>query len=222
MKTMEIKEFTMLKLKNVSKTLDKRLILNNISLDMAPGKIYGFNGKNGSGKTMLFRAIAGLVHISSGEIDVFGKKLGKDISFPESLGLTIENVGFWPQFTGWECLEILRKIKKVVPQTAVGEALSRIGLDPADKRTYKQYSLGMKQKLAIAQAIMEKPRLLILDEPSNSLDEKTVARLAAILLEEKQRGALILLASHDYDYLSGLCDTIIGVERGEIRIGKAV
>ncbi|GHV37241.1 multidrug ABC transporter ATP-binding protein [Clostridia bacterium] len=208
-----------LTLTNVSKTLKNRVILHDINLNLERGNIYGFSGKNASGKTMLFRAIAGLLRIDSGEINVFGKVIGRgknNISFPESLGLTIENVGFWPHFTGAECLEALRRVKNAAPRTAVADALARVGLEPDDRRKYSQYSLGMKQKLAIAQAIMEKPELIMLDEPGNGLDEASVDMLAKILTEEKRRGALVMLASHDREYLETLCSRIIGIKDGVI------
>jgi ABC-2 type transport system ATP-binding protein len=128
----------------------------------------------------------------------------------------IENVGFWKQFTGAECLETLRRVKNKAPKACVGEALERVGLDPKDKRKYAAYSLGMKQKLAIAQAIMERPALLMLDEPSNGLDEAALKRLADIINEEKQRGALVLVSSHDSDFLAELCERIVKIADGEI------
>ncbi|MDR0859153.1 MAG: ABC transporter ATP-binding protein [Oscillospiraceae bacterium] len=201
---------------NVCKTLKGREVLKDVNLSFESGNIYGFQGKNGSGKTMLFRAISGLVRIDSGEINVFGKRIGKDVSFPESLGLTIENVGLWKQFTGAECLETLRRVKNKAPKTCVSEALTRVGLEPDDKRKYSAYSLGMKQKLAIAQAIMERPDLLILDEPGNGLDEAAAERLYNIISEEKQRGALVLISSHDGDFLQGLCDLTIKIADGKI------
>ncbi|MDR0919929.1 MAG: ABC transporter ATP-binding protein [Oscillospiraceae bacterium] len=203
-------------LKNVNKSINKRPILYDINLSLKKGKIYGFQGENGAGKTMLFRAISGLIHIDSGEINVFGKKIGKDISFPDSLGLTIENVGFWKNFTGAECLETLRRIKKAVPKSAVKNALQSVGLNPNDKRQYKEYSLGMKQKLAIAQAIMEEPEIVILDEPTNSLDEGGVDMVKEILLRQKERGALIIIACHDYSILKEMSDEIFQLKNGRI------
>ena len=165
---------------------------------------------------MLFRSIAGLVHIDSGEINVFGRIIGRDISFPDNMGLIIENVGFWPQFTSIECLETLRRVNKVIPKSGMYDALNRVGLDPYDNRKYSAFSLGMRQKLAIAQAIMEKPSLLILDEPGNGLDDTSIDRLSAILQEEKDRGALILLASHDNDLLTNLSNNVIRISAGRI------
>jgi ABC-2 type transport system ATP-binding protein len=203
-------------LTDVKKTINRRVILNNISLTLDSGGVYGFQGANGSGKTMLFRAIAGLVHIDSGAIDVFGKRIGRDVSFPESLGLTIENVGFRPHLTGPECLETLRRIKNTAPKSSVRDALTRVGLNPYDPRRYAEYSLGMKQKLAVAQAIMEKPSLLILDEPGNGLDADAAERLRTVLREEKTRGALVVVSSHEGEFLREVCDSVIHISNGAV------
>jgi ABC-2 type transport system ATP-binding protein len=205
-------------LTEVRKTIKGRVILDGISLTLDSGGVYGFQGANGSGKTMLFRAIAGLVHIDSGAIDVFGKRIGRDLSFPESLGLTVENVGFWPHLTGSECLEALRRIKNTAPKSSVRDALLRVGLNPYDPRKYAAYSLGMKQKLALAQAVMEAPSLLVLDEPGNGLDADAAERLRTIVREEKERGALVLLSSHEEAFLSDVCDSVVHISKGSVVI----
>ena len=190
---------------HVNKEIKGRPILNDINLSLDSSRIYGFLGRNGSGKTMLFRAICGLIKPTSGEIYVFDKKLGSDISLPESLGVIRENVGFWPQYSGLENLKYIASIKNIIDEEQIKRSIARLGLDPDDKRSYSKYSLGMKQKLGIAQAIMERPDLIVLDEPTNSIDEEGVKSVRHILLEEKQRGATILIASHnkeDIDYLS--------------------
>ena len=148
---------------DAAKTLKKRLVLNHINLELEEGGIYGFFGPNGSGKTMLFRAICGLIYLDSGSIDVFGQKVGEK-RFPKDLGLVIESVGFWNEFTGFENLKFLASIKQKIGDREINQVLERVGLDPKDSRSYKKYSLGMKQRLAIAQAVMEQPRLLVLDE----------------------------------------------------------
>lgn len=204
-------------LKGVNKVIKKICVLNNVNLELDKGKIYGLYGKNGSGKTMLIRMIAGLIIPTTGEVTVFGKTLGKDTSFPESMGLTIENVGFWPNYTGKECLRMVADVKKIIGEEEIDATLKRVGLDPDDKRKYKQYSLGMKQKLAIAQAIMEKPELIMLDEPTNSLDEETVEKLKDILIEEKERGALIIIASHDKEYLYNIADKVYVLSDGYVK-----
>jgi ABC-2 type transport system ATP-binding protein len=206
-----------IKLTDVQKTIKRRPILTDINLELAPGKIYGFYGRNGSGKTMLFRAISGLIVVDSGEINVFGERIGKDRSFPSDMGITIENVGFWHSFTGMECLRLLARIKNKISEDDIRLALTRVGLDPDDKRKYHQYSLGMKQKLAIAQAIMESPRLIILDEPTNSLDEESVVQIRELLLQEKDQNALILIASHDKEDIGILCDQVFVIQDGRIK-----
>lgn len=192
---------------NVSKTIGNIKILDNINFNLEKGKIYGFFGRNGSGKTMLFRAICGLIKPTLGEIKINGKTLHRDISFPESVGVIIESPGFWNHYTGFENLKMLASIKQLITDAEIKQALVKVGLDPEDKRTFKKYSLGMKQRLAIAQAIMEQPDLLVLDEPTNALDEEGVELTRKILLEEKNRGATILIASHnkaDIEILSDL------------------
>ena len=191
---------------NLSKTIKGKEILNNVNLTLEKGKVYGFFGRNGSGKTMLFRAICGLIKPTSGEIRVNGKRLHKEISFPESVGVIIESPGFWNYYTGFENLKVLAGIKNKIADNEIKEAIEKVGLDPEDKRTFKKYSLGMKQRLAIAQAIMEKPDLIILDEPTNALDEEGINLVRNILLEEKSRGATILIASHNKEDIEILSD----------------
>lgn len=188
--------------KNAVKVLKGRTVLNNVSFSVDKGGIYGFFGSNGSGKTMLFRAICGLIRLTSGEIDVFGQKIGVDVSFPKNLGVIIESLGFWDDYTGFKCLKMLASIRKVIGDADIRNAMERVGLDPDDRRTFKKYSLGMKQRLAIAQAIMEHPDLLVLDEPTNALDEDGVALMHNIFAEEQKRGATILIASHNKEDLS--------------------
>ena len=204
-------------LKAVNKVIKKTPVLIDVDLELEKGNIYGLYGKNGSGKTMLIRMIAGLIIPTTGEVNVFGRTLGKDASFPESMGLTIENVGFWPNYTGKECLRMVADVRKIIGDEEIDASMKRVGLDPDDKRKYKQYSLGMKQKLAIAQAIMEKPELIMLDEPTNSLDEETVDKLKNILIEEKERGALIIVASHDREDLYKIADKVFIVSDGYVR-----
>lgn len=186
---------------NISKRLKGRDVLRNVNFCLDQGGIYGFFGANGSGKTMLFRAICGLIRLSAGEISVFGEKIGVDISFPRSLGVIIESVGFWGEYTGMKNLQMLAAIRKKIGDDEIKSAIARVGLDPTDKRTYRKYSLGMKQRLAVAQAIMEHPELLVLDEPSNALDEDGAWLIRNVILEEQKRGATILIASHNKEDL---------------------
>lgn len=200
-----------------TKIIKGNVILNNINLSLEKGGIYAFYGHNGSGKTMLLRAVAGLIHATKGEVSVFGKVIGKDIAFPMSMGLVIENVGFFPHYTGFENLKTLASIRKVIGNDEIRETLKRVGLNPDDKRTYKKYSLGMKQRLAIAQAIMEKPEIILLDEPTNGLDDDGVEKIRDIIKEEQQRGATVLLASHSYVDLKLLCSRFFKINDGDLQ-----
>lgn len=145
---------------DMTKIIKKKTVLSHINLTLEAGNTYGFYGPNGSGKSMLFRAVAGLIHPTEGFVKVFGKKLGEEISFPENMGLIIENVGFWPYYTGFENLQVLASIRHLISNDEIKENIRRVGLNPDDGRTYAKYSLGMKQRLGIAQAIMEKPNLM--------------------------------------------------------------
>ena len=177
----------MIKLENVSKKIRDRIVLNNISFSFEDGKIYGLKGINGSGKTMLMRMIAGLIYPTEGRIFVEGKELTKDISFPEKLGLLLENPAFLDRYTGLENLKILAELSGDVKIEKLRETLIKVGLDPDDKRKYRKYSLGMKQRLGIAAAIMDEPSILMLDEPINALDADGVELFTGIIEEEKKR-----------------------------------
>ena len=200
----------------ISKTIHGRLILDSISLQLQDNHIYGFAGSNGSGKTMLFRALSGLISIDSGEITLDGRTLRKDFPVLPNLGIVLENVELYPNLTGFQNLEYLAGIKRTIVKQEIRNALDRVGLDPDDKRTYKKYSLGMKQRLAIAQAIMEKPDIIMLDEPTNALDRNGVLLIREIVMQEKDRGALVLLASHNPDDLSMLADKLFEIENGKL------
>lgn len=205
---------------NVCKTINGQTILKDINLDLDSGNIYAFVGTNGSGKTMLFRAISGLMKIDSGEININKQILHKDLQIPTSLGIVLENAGLYPEFTGYKNLKILSKLKNIIGDEEIFEAMEKVGLDPLDKRTYKKYSLGMKQRLVIAQAIMEKPDIVILDEPTNSLDENGVEDIRKIILAEKERGAMVLLSSHNNQDIELLADKIYRINKGEISDGE--
>lgn len=208
-----------IELKNVSKKIKGIDILDDVSLRMESGKIYGFRGKNGSGKTMLMRAIAGLIKVT-GTVDIDGRILGKDEMFPPSIGILIENPSFVAEYTGLKNLEMLACIKNKIEIEDIRHAMEQVGLDPDDKRTYKKYSLGMKQKLGIAAAFMEKPDIIILDEPINALDEVGAKQVHKILEEQKKRGALIIIACHDKEELEMLSDDIIEIYEGRIVAGE--
>lgn len=205
-----------IKITDVNKTIKKAAILRDINLEFTGGKVYGLRGKNGSGKTMLMRAICGLITPDSGIIDINGKILGKDISFPESIGVLIENPAFIGNYTGFKNLKVLASIQNRIGDEQIRKALEDIGLDPDDKRTYRKYSLGMKQKLGIAAAVMENPDIIILDEPINALDDVSVEKVHDILEEQKKRGAVIIIACHDKEELDQLSDEIIEISDGRI------
>lgn len=205
---------------NIVKTIKKRTILDNICLNLESGNIYGFVGRNGCGKTMLFRALSGLMHIDSGRITIDGKVLHKDINVPPSIGLIIENAGLYNEFSGFKNLKLLADINKIISDTEITKAISDVGLDPNDKRPVRKYSLGMKQRLTIAQAIMESPDIIMLDEPTNALDERGVKLIRDIILREKERGALVLIASHNKEDIEILADRVYYMDGGKIVGGK--
>lgn len=198
-----------------TKTSKQRLVLDHVQVQLEQGGIYGFFGPNGSGKTMLFRAICGLISLDSGVVSVFGQSVGNKV-FPENLGLIIESVGFWNEFTGFENLKFLAEIRRKIGNAEICQTLERVGLDPKDFRSYKKYSLGMKQRLAIAQSIMERPDLLVLDEPTNALDEDGIAAIHQIIKEENQRGCTILIASHNKADLNLLCQRQFRMSEGKL------
>lgn len=191
-------------------------VLDNINLQMQEGNIYGIVGKNGSGKTMLFRCLAGLVKPTSGAILFDAKCLHKDIEMPPSTGVVIENMGLYPEFTGFANLKYLAGINKVIEDERIRETIARVGLDPNDRRPIKKYSLGMKQRIILAQALMESPGVLLLDEPTNGLDEHGAEQIRQILREEAKRGALIVLASHNKEDILCLCDKVFYMSGGKL------
>ena len=202
--------------KDVCNKIKGKSILNNINLELEDGNVYGFVGRNGSGKTMLFRALSGLMNIDSGEIIYNNEALHKDVSILPNLGIILENAGLYPDLTGLKNLQMLAELNKKIGDIEIQEAITKVGLDPDDKRVFKKYSLGMKQRIVIAQAIMEKPDIIMLDEPTNSLDESGVGKIRQIIIEEKQRGALILLASHNKEDINLLADKVYYMSEGNI------
>ncbi len=206
-----------IQVKNLSKEIKGKYVLNNINLSFERGKIYGLYGRNGSGKTMLLRALAGLLIPTEGEIDMDGKILHKDMDFPENVGIIIENTSLLPQFDGFTNLKQLGKIRNVATDEDIDNALDTVGLKGETKKV-KAYSLGMRQRLSIAQAIFEKPELLLLDEPTNALDENYINKVREILLKEKDRGAIVIIASHNKDDLRILADEIISMSDGKAKM----
>ena len=202
--------------KSATKYIKKALILDDVNIQLTGGKIYGLKGPNGSGKTMLMRLLCGLIRPTSGEVWIDGKKLGKDMDFPESVGLLIENPAFLPNYTGYENLELLAQIRGKIGAEEICQSLMEVGLDPHDPRKYRKYSLGMQQRLGIAAAIMEKPDLLIVDEPTNALDDSGVEQICTILRRERERGALVVIACHDSLLLQTLSDEIYKIYEGKV------
>ena len=208
---------TTIQLTDVVKDIKGKRIIDHVSLQMESGKISGLKGVNGSGKTMLMRLIAGLITPTSGSILINGKRLGKDITFPESIGILIENPAFLDAYSGFDNLKMLASIQKKITDDHIRETLPLVGLDPQDKKKYRKYSLGMKQRLGIAAAVMEEPDIVILDEPTNALDSDGVAMLKEILKRQKERNALVVISCHDLDTLKELSDEIFLMESGTLK-----
>ena len=177
-------------IENLSKTIKNNKILDNVNLTFESGHVYGLVGRNGSGKTMLLRAICGLIFPDSGKVIIDGKQLHKDISFPESCGIIIENTDLLPNFSASDNLKMLSEIKNTANDNMIKSAIKSVGLDPDSKKKVKTFSLGMKQRLSIAQALFEDPDILLLDEPTNALDEDGVNDVRRILLEQKKKTSL--------------------------------
>ena len=201
---------------HVCKTIRNAPILQDINLTLEGGTVYGFVGRNGSGKTMLFRALSGLMKLTQGTVSLDGQVLHRDFSVLPSLGIVLEHVGMYPNLTGVENLRYLAGLTRRAGEADIRTAIERVGLDPDDKRTYRKYSLGMKQRLAIAQAIMEKPDVLMLDEPTNGLDDDGVRKIRDLILEEKARGAIVLLASHNQEDIRILSDHLFRIDQGRL------
>jgi len=203
-----------IEINGVSLTLRKTQILKDINKSFEKGKIHGLIGRNGSGKTMLMKCICGFIKPTEGEITVFGKKIGKDCDFPDSVGIIIETPGFIPYYSGYKNLKLLADLNRKITGEQVKNAMNQVGLDPELKRHVKKYSLGMRQRLGLAQAIMENPDLLILDEPMNGLDKNGVSDMRKYLLEFKEQGKTILIASHSAEDIEILCDTVCEMDKG--------
>ena len=205
-----------LTVKNATKIIKDAVILKDVQIELESGKVYGLQGPNGGGKTMLMRLISGLIRPTRGSVYIDDKQLGKDIAFPPSIGVLIENPAFLPNYTGLQNLELLARIQARADQAQIRQTISDVGLQPNDKRKYRKYSLGMKQRLGIAAAVMEQPDLIILDEPTNALDEEGVERICQIIRRERDRGALIIMACHDARILESVSDMIYTVVDGYV------
>lgn len=203
--------------RNVTKTIKGVKVLDDISIDIPSGSVTGLRGINGSGKTMLMRAVCGLIGLDDGSIEVDGKRVGVDVDSPPSIGLLIENPGFIDGFSGFDNLWLLAQLTGRIGSREVESALELVGLKSARDKAYRTYSLGMKQRLGIAAAIMESPDLVVLDEPTNALDESGVALIQDIVYAQADRGAAVLVASHDAAVLSSLADRIYELYEGRIK-----
>lgn len=207
---------------HITKKINGETVLSDVSMELRGGKIYGIVGRNGSGKSMLFRAMADLVHLDSGTICLNGKKAPHGLPRELRLGLIIENVNLHMDLTAMDNLTCLAKINGYITPGEVREALQRVGLDPDNRKRVKTYSLGMRQKLILAQAVMERPDLLLLDEPTNALDEEGIQRFYRIVKEEAERGAIILAASHSREDIENICDEVFHMAHGALSGGEEV
>lgn len=205
-----------IELNHVTKTISRRLVIDDISLTLEGGKIWGIKGINGSGKTMLMRVISGLIKPDSGSVIIDGKVLWKDISFPESIGVLIEAPAFLDGLTGLQNLQTLASIKNKISDDQIKQAILDVGLNPNLSKKYKAYSLGMKQRLGIAAALMEKPEIILLDEPTNALDVDGVELIKKLTRRERDRGALVVVSCHDEAIITELSDEIIYLSEGKV------
>ena len=206
----------MIQLQNVTKRIKENTVLDNVSYTFKSGFVYGLYGQNGSGKTMLLRAISGLINLDSGSIFIDGEKLHDKIEFPPETGIVIENMELLPECSAKRNLQMLAKIKNIADEKDIIFSLERVGLDPDSDKKVKKFSLGMKQRLNIAQAIFENQKIILLDEPTNALDEEAVQLIYNIIREEKSRGATIIVATHHKEDLKEVCDVILKIAEGKI------
>lgn len=206
---------------NISKSFGGEEVLHSVSHDFEEGKIHGIVGNNGSGKTVLMKCICGFLPPTKGKILIHYKQVGKDMDFPDDIGIIIETPGFLPNLTGMKNLSILASLKRRIKGETIAAAIRRVGLDPAMKKPVSKYSLGMRQRLGIAQAIMEDPSILILDEPFNGLDKNGAAQMRELIKGLREQGKTILLASHNQTDIDELCDTVCEMDAGNLTVVRA-
>lgn len=211
------KNKSVIQVKDLNLTIKKDVILKDINVDFEEGKIHGIVGRNGSGKTMLMKCICGFVKPTKGSINIDGKFVGKDIDFPQNVGLIIETPGFIPYYSGYKNLKILAGLRKKINKDDIKEILKVVGLEGSENKLVRKYSLGMRQRLGLAQAMMEKPDIYILDEPMNGLDNEGVEDIRKILLKLKKEGKTILLISHNSEDIKILCDNIYYMDKGSLK-----
>lgn len=205
---------SIIKLENLSKSFGEDLVLKNVNREFEEGKIHGIVGNNGSGKTVMMKCICGFLRPTGGRVLVNYKQVGKDVDFPEDMGIIIETPGFLPGLSGMKNLELLASLQKRIHRDVIRETIRRVGLDPDLKKPVGKYSLGMRQRLGIAQAIMEDPSILILDEPFNGLDKHGAGQMRVLIKELCTQGKTILLASHNQQDIDELCDTVCEMDAG--------
>lgn len=206
----------MIKLTNVTKSYGRERVLDNVCAFFCPGQIHGIIGRNGSGKTVLLKCIAGLTTPDRGTIRVGRKVIGRDIETPPRLGAIIETPGFLPNYSGFLNLKLLADIRGRIEDDEIYDAMERVGLDPDSRKHVSKYSLGMRQRLGIAQALMERPRLLILDEPMNGLDNEGVEDMRRLFLHLREQGVTMILASHNPLDIHELCDHVYAMDAGRL------
>ncbi len=211
---------TEIEVKNLCKTINKNMVLDNINLHMVSGQVYGFQGINGSGKTMFMRALIGLIHPTSGKILINQKELGKDMDFPKSIGFLLENPTFLDMYSGPDNLRLLAGVDNNISADMINKEIDslieEVGLKSAGNKKYKKYSLGMKQRLGIAAAVLENPDIVVLDEPTNALDDDGKDMVKRIVKMQKERGALVIISCHEMQTLEELSDEIIRLREGRI------
>lgn len=202
---------------NMTKHFKNKTVLKDVSIGLEKGKIYGFIGRNGSGKTVLLKCICGFTPISEGDIVIQGKSLKTNNHLPSNLGVLIDAPGFLPTYSGYKNLELLAMIHRKISKYEIEEVINTVGLDPKSKMWVSKYSLGMKQRLAIAQAIMEQPDILILDEPMNGLDTEGIAQMHKLFRELAIKGVTLLIATHIKEDIENLCDEVYKIENGSVK-----
>lgn len=211
---------TEIEVKNLCKTINRNMVLDNINLHMVSGQVYGFQGINGSGKTMLMRALIGLIHPTSGTILINQKELGKDMDFPKSIGFLLENPTFLDMYSGSDNLRLLAGVDNNISADMINKEIDslieEVGLKSAGNKKYKKYSLGMKQRLGIAAAVLGNPDIVVLDEPTNALDDDGKDMVKRIVKMQKERGALVIISCHEMQTLEELSDEIIRLREGRI------
>ncbi len=206
----------MIQVEHIKKQFGDAVVLNDINMELKPGNVYGLVGRNGSGKTMLMKCICGFVTPTSGTIRVEGKVVGKEMDIPDDMGIIIENPGFLPNYSGFKNLQLLAMIQNKIGKEEIRNAIRMVGLDPDSKKHVGKYSLGMRQRLGLAQALMEDPKIVLLDEPMNGLDNEGVDEIRKLILNLRERGKLIVIASHTREDIELLCDQVFYMDHGKV------